>query len=119
MITKAIIKRLNTENDNHFIVYIPFLRKANDKEENATLSATLCYIPGITNTFSVGDIVYVSFEENKASNPVIIGKLFTGNDSDDSITTTMITRSLKTTQNTVRKRCTGRFKAYKCSRHCR
>lgn len=100
MITKAIIKRLNTENDNHFIVYIPFLRKANDKEENATLSATLCYIPGITNTFSVGDIVYVSFEENKASNPVIIGKLFTGNDSDDSITTTMITRSLKTTQNT-------------------
>lgn len=40
--------------------------------------ATLCCIPGLTNALSVGDIVYVGFEDDDYSRPVILGQLFMG-----------------------------------------
>ena len=37
--------------------------------------ATICTLPGITPNYSVGDVVYVAFEENIISKPVILGLL--------------------------------------------
>ena len=100
MITKAIIRRLTTSEDNHFIVYVPYFQKANDTEDVATVPATLVYIPGISNTLRVGDVVYVGFEDNYTSKPVILGKLFTGMDGKDKITTTLTTRTFEVIEKT-------------------
>lgn len=98
MITKAIIKRLNTLEDNHFIVYVPFFQKANDTESSATMPATLIYTPGIVNTLHVGDVVYVGFEDNSSNKPIILGKLYTGSEGKDTITTTLTSRTLEITE---------------------
>lgn len=100
MITKAIIKRLNTDNDNHFRVYIPLLRKANNTEDDATLDATLIYIRGLENTFKVGDIVFVDFENNQYSSPVILGLLYLGKEITDEITTNATFKSIHTLDST-------------------
>lgn len=96
MITKAIIKRLYTTEDNHYIIYIPFLRKANMDEKDATLEATALCISGINNEYKVDDVVYISFEDNKINKPVILGKLFTINENKDEITTTITARTQET-----------------------
>lgn len=98
MVTKAIIKRLPTLDDNHFQVYVPFLRKANADESDALLTATLSYIPGIQNTLQVGDVVFVTFEDNNEDKPVILGSLFTGREDQGSITTTITVKSLDVTE---------------------
>ena len=96
MITKAIIKRLYTTEDNHYIIYIPFLRKANMDEKDATLEATALCISGINNEYKIDDVVYISFEDNKINKPVILGKLFTINENKDEITTTITARTQET-----------------------
>lgn len=98
MITKAIIKQLNTLNDNHFLVYIPLLRKANAPESSATLSATLIVLPGVENSLKVDDVVFVTFEDNQMDKPVILGKLYTG--KEDNITTNLTVKSLVSLENT-------------------
>lgn len=100
MLTKAIIRRLNTDKDNHFRVYIPLLRKANNTEEDATLDATLIYIRGLENTFKVGDIVFIDFENNQYSNPVILGLLYLGKEDEDNITTNATFKSIHTLEST-------------------
>lgn len=100
MITKAIIKQLNTDKDNHFRVYIPLLRKANNSEDDATLDATLIYIRGLENTFKVGDIVFVDFENNQYSSPVILGLLYLGKETEDEITTNATFKSIHTLDST-------------------
>ena len=98
MITKAIIKRLCTLDDNHFSVYVPLLRKANADEADATMEATLICIPGIENTLQVGDVVYVSFEDDNYDRPIILGNLYIGQKEKDDITTTLTTKSIEVTE---------------------
>lgn len=86
MLTKGIIKRLNTIEDNHFSVYIPFLRKASMDESDATFEATAIYTLGIRNNYSVGDVVYLDFEDGSWDKPVIVGRLLKV-DEDESTTT--------------------------------
>lgn len=100
MITKAIIKRLCTDTDNHYKVYIPLLRKANNSEEDATLDATLLYIRGLENNFKVNDIVFVAFENNQYSSPIILGLLYLGKEDPDDITTNATFKSINTTEST-------------------
>ena len=105
MITKAIIKQLYTDTNNHYMVYIPYLRKANMEEADATLQATAVYVSGISQELHVGDIVYVGFEDNNLSNPIILGKLFTNNKNENISTvvtakTQLITDSCKLPVNT-------------------
>lgn len=97
MITKATIKKLNTNENNHCLVFIPFLKKANDMTDDATLEATFISISGIENTYKVGDVVYVEFEDNEYSRPVIIGKLYTDKENADEITTTIIAKASQIT----------------------
>lgn len=98
MITKAIIKKLNSLEDNHFIVYIPLLKKANSPVGSATLPATLICIPGVDNSLKVGDVVYVGFENDNYDRPVILGKLYLGLENKEDITTTLTVRTAETTE---------------------
>lgn len=98
MITKAIIQELNTNEDNHFKVYIPLLRKANNTKDEATLSATALCIAGITCNYQVGDVVFAAFEDSSYEKPIILGKLFTNN--EEEITTKIICSSLKVLEKT-------------------
>ena len=100
MITKAIIKRLYTTDDNHYIIYVPLFRKANLDASDATLPATALCISGIENTLKVGDVVYIGFEENNFSRPVILSKLYTGIEKISDITTTIKSRSQETLDST-------------------
>lgn len=93
MITKAIIKSTPTLDGNKYLVYIPILRNANDSESDAIFEATLAYIPGIYYSFSVGDVVFVSFEDNLYNKPVILGKLFV--EKDESVKTQVEVKTLK------------------------
>lgn len=95
MITKAIIKRLNTPDDNHFKVYIPLLRKANNTESDAIFDATLIYIKGLENNFNVNDVVYVGFENNQYDKPAILGSLYLGKDDKSKIGTTATFKSIE------------------------
>lgn len=90
MITKARILQLpkgayqNEQGelvvDNKFKIYIPIFKRAGEPQNNplgaSEMYATLCYNPGAENGYRVGDIVYISFENNQMGEPVILGKLF-------------------------------------------
>ena len=93
MITKAIIKSTPALDGNKYTVYIPILRNANDGESDAIFEATLAYIPGIYYSFGVGDVVFVSFEDNLYNKPVILGKLFT--EKDKNVKTQIEVKTLK------------------------
>lgn len=98
MITKALIKRTTLSNDNHFLVYIPLLRKANAPEESAIVSATAIVFPGAENVYNVNDVVYVGFEDDLADRPIILGKLYKGKEAKESITTTLTVKSAEVTE---------------------
>lgn len=85
MITKAYI--INKEqNSNKYDVRIPIFEKPGINSENSNLSrthfsATLAHEPTIFDAYNIGDCVFVGFENNELNRPVIIGKLYTKNDT--------------------------------------
>lgn len=85
MITKAIIESIHS---NKIIVRIPTINKSslavganNTSELDA---APICTLPGISPKYQVGDVVYVSFEDDDLGKPVIIGRLNTNSSSSVS-----------------------------------
>jgi hypothetical protein len=98
MITKGIIKRLNSLEDNHFLVYIPLFKKANSPIESAKIEATAVCLSGVDNCFKVGDVVYVGFEDNQVDKPVILGKLYLGKEDKENIKTTLSVKSIEVTE---------------------
>ena len=86
MITKGKILSTPFNNiDNTFLVEINLFKTAGNLPEGSKLdaskqTATLCLSAGMDNNYKIGDIVYLAFEENDLSKPVIIGKLFTNVD---------------------------------------
>lgn len=82
MITKAIIEQI-TDDGYHFRVRIPILHKIEDAPGATPFKelpiALMCYAPGCKPNLSVGDVVYVGFENNQYSEPVILGMLFNEN----------------------------------------
>lgn len=83
MLTKAIIVS-KTEN-NTYMVRIPIFEgnssgdfSLENSSEAPQYEATLAYSPGQLDSYKVGDIVYVQFEDNEEENVVITGKLYTG-----------------------------------------
>lgn len=94
MLTKAIVVGFGATS-NKYKIRIPILdgfEDSNDSTPNNQLSeATLCNLPGIENPLSIGDIVYVDFEDNNLARPVILGHLYLGDRGKlDTKTTTSI-----------------------------
>jgi len=87
MITKAIIEKIESDG-YHVKVRIPVLHKI-DGAPGATAfedlpTALICFTPGCKPNLSVGDIVYVGFENNQMSEPVVLGVLLNNNSINSS-----------------------------------
>lgn len=89
MITKAYIIRKSENNVNKFYIRIPIFEtpglNINQKLNNNIIEATLCYTPGSLDSYKEGDCVFITFENNQLSRPIILGKLYIG---EEEIATT-------------------------------
>lgn len=80
MLTKGYIVELSTSTNNKFKVRIPLFDSAGQDtltNEDNIVEATLCYEPSNLDSYEVGDCVFIEFENDEESKPVIIGKLYT------------------------------------------
>ena len=81
MLTKAIIEQVISQYEVR--VRIPLYNKAADAinctpKEQLCIAST-CIPAGQSYNYNVGDIVYVSFEDNDISKPVVLGFLYSAN----------------------------------------
>lgn len=82
LFTKALIVSLPKEGDNFYKVRIPLFEDTSGKE--IIFNALCCHAPGIYGGLNSGDCVYVIFEDNKLTTPVIIGRLYVEEQDDYS-----------------------------------
>ena len=82
MITKGQIITVNS--DNTLDVRIPIFEAASDSRNNQVIKCTVCYNPGNLNSYKVNDVVFVAFEDNQIDKPVVIGKLYMGEEKEAS-----------------------------------
>ena len=75
MLTKAIIQNID-HTKNICRVRIPLFENASRNVNIIEADAQFSIVPGIYNSYKVGDIVFIGFEENSMESPVILGKLF-------------------------------------------
>jgi len=91
MITKGIIRKIpsglkknvdgEVKIDNKYLVEIPIFNSAGVEKNSLTSSlmeASLCYTPGNLNGYRENDVVFVGFEDNNLARPIILGKLYLG-----------------------------------------
>ena len=86
MITKARIVEIPDPLSNKYKIDIPYFQKAGIEHEHGTITstvreATLSHEPGNTHGYEVGDVVFIGFEDHRASKPIILGKLYTTKES--------------------------------------
>ena len=87
MITKAFIKSVLPNNPYKYNVRIPIYENSASKSlpnGEYILEAVVCYSPGTIGGFKEGDCVFVSFEDNDNGRPIILGKLYRGNEPTPS-----------------------------------
>ena len=87
MLTFGYITKLNQPNDNLFEVRLPIFEKAGSSKTSPALAgslfmANLCYNPGNLNAYKVGDCVVVGFIDNRYDQAIILGKLYTGDETE-------------------------------------
>lgn len=87
MISKAFIEK--KIDDYTYKVRIPRFNKSSSSTYSSKdidlYTATICYLPGIIPYYDINDVVFVAYENNESSNPVIIGKLYRAIDESNSI----------------------------------
>lgn len=74
MLTKGIIVETPI-NSNIFKVRIPFLEQAGFLN-NVYYDAILSHEPALVDSYKVGDVVIIGFEDHNGDKPIIIGKLY-------------------------------------------
>ena len=89
MLTLGYITKLNSSDSNLFEVRLPIFEKAGTNSSSPELSgsyfeANLGYNPGNLNAYKVGDCVVVGFLDSKFAKPIILGKLYTGDETSAS-----------------------------------
>ena len=83
---KAIIEEIK-DDGFQILVRIPYFDKLESSlGSNKNLySATVCTLPGCKPCFSIGEIVFITFENNDNSKPVIVGTLHRKNPGMSSV----------------------------------
>jgi hypothetical protein len=76
MIVKGLIKTIDFS-DNTCMVRLPIFETAASQGE-VVVKAVILIQPGLYNSYAEGDVVFVDFENNKLSRPIVIGKLYLG-----------------------------------------
>ena len=76
MLTKGIVIT-KSANSGKYLVRIPYLENAG-RLKNCNIEATASVVPGITESFAPDDVVILGFEDHMPDKPIIIGKLFVG-----------------------------------------
>lgn len=79
MITLGYIEKLNSAGSNLITVRLPILEKSGVGGK-ALFSANVAYDPGNLNGFVVGDCVAVGFLDNTMDCPIVLGRLYSGNE---------------------------------------
>lgn len=82
MITKGIVEQIDRNNPYTAKVRIPVFNKAQGvvgaTPTNQLYTASICCLPNCNPNIKVGDVVYVSFEDNYIDKPIILGHLYNG-----------------------------------------
>jgi hypothetical protein len=85
MITKGYVISKSQNTPNKYLVRIPIFESAGQSNINQAISeCTLSHNPGTYEALIPGDCVFISFEDNLYSKPVILGKLFVNVESESS-----------------------------------
>ena len=92
MLIKGIILSLDLNNNNCVVELPTFENVSGDK---ATATAVFAIPPGNSNGYKVGDIVIVGFELERLNKPVVIGKLYTGTETETSDTSAVKCNTLR------------------------
>jgi hypothetical protein len=82
MLTKAYIKALPENGNNVFKVRVPLYEDNTGQE--AIFDALLCTDPSSYNGYSIGDAVYIQFEDEYLNTAVIMGKLYVDTPTESS-----------------------------------
>lgn len=87
MLTYGYIIETNKPNENIYTVRIPIFEKAGSSATSPELcgsyfEATLSQTPGQYTAYAVGDCVVIGFLDNKYSKPIILGKLYLGDNPE-------------------------------------
>lgn len=82
MIVKGLIKTIDIS-DNSCTVRLPIFETAASQGE-VVLKAVISTVPGMYSGYTVGDIVFVDFENNKLNQPIVVGKLYLGANAEEA-----------------------------------
>ena len=82
MVTKGLIRSINRAG-NRCIVRLPLFETASSTAP-VEVEALVSITPGTFNNLFINDVVFVAFEENALEKAVIIGKLYTGAQNENS-----------------------------------
>lgn len=95
MITKGYIIEKSSQSPFKYKVRMPIFENAGMQTSNSIYDATVCYSAGNINAFKSGDCVFIGFENNNLANPIILGKLFLG--EEETATNSSFANGLKIT----------------------
>lgn len=94
MIQYGIIEKIDYTT-NRFLVRLPIF-ETNEDGRKIILEAVLCYQPGLYHGYNLGDVVVLGFINNHLDAPIILGKVFNG--QEDSGLASTNAADLKITQ---------------------